>query len=369
MRLSPEQEALREELRAWLAASFEERFKEPGAEAARAWQRRLHEGGWGAPAWPREFGGRASGPIENQIFMGELEEVGAARPMTVIGVGWAGPAIIAHGSARQKQTLLPRILDGSDIWCQLFSEPDAGSDLAGLRTRAEKRAGGWAIKGQKIWTSYAQEADLGILLARTDPASQRQAGITCFAFRMRQPGVEVRPIKQMDGRATFNEVFIDGALARDEDVIGEVGDGWRVAITTLANERVSLAGGAGALWGDGPTLEDLLRLAHTTGTSAAQRQRLASLKVEWEAIRLTRYRVLSGPGSAHLASIGKLASDRWGQQVTELAVDLLGMGGLVEAGEWQRAFLFGPALTIGGGTTEIQRNILAQRALGLPRER
>lgn len=367
--LSADQAALQREMRDWLESNFESRFAEPTPEASRAWQRRLQEGGWGAPTWPVEHGGRGAGPIEAHLIAQELERADAPRPITVIGIGWAGPAIIAHGSPDQKRRLLPRILDGSDLWCQLFSEPDAGSDLAGLRTRAEQKDGRWVLSGQKIWTSFAQEADLGILLARTDPSSVRQAGITSFAFKMRQPGVEIRPIKQMDGRATFNEVFFDGAEAGDEDVIGQVGDGWQVAITTLMSERVGLSSGSGTLWGDGPSLGDLVELASRTGLNAGQRQRLAALKVEWEAIRLTRYRMLSRPRNAHLSSIGKLMSDRWGQKVNELAVELLGPAGLLLDTPWAQPFLFSPALTIGGGTTEIQLDILAQRVLGLPRAR
>jgi len=225
------------------------------------------------------------------------------------------------------------------------------------------------VFGQKIWTRYALESDYGILLARTDAESKRQRGITCFAFPMHGHGerLEIRPIRQMDGRATFNEVFFDGAEIPPGHEIGEVGEGWAVAITTLMNERTNLSTGMGTLWGDGPTLEDLFSLARRSELNAEQRQRVAQLHIVSEAIKLTAYRMLSTNGTA--ASVTKLAADRWGQQVNELAVELMGMDGLLADDHgWQRAFLFAPALTIGGGTTEVQKNILAQRVLGLPRE-
>jgi alkylation response protein AidB-like acyl-CoA dehydrogenase len=365
--LTAEQEALQREVREWAAANLD-RSKVAGALAGRNGQRRLAEGGWGAPAWPVEHGGRAAGPFENHLIAQELAAAGAPGSVAVIGTGWAGPAIIAHGTAAQKERFLPKILSGDEIWCQLFSEPNAGSDLAALSTRAVREGGTWKIHGQKIWTSYARESDYGILLARTDPVSQRQRGITCFAFPMHQPEglLEIRPIRQMDGRATFNEVFFNGASVPDDHVIGEVGGGWAVAITTLMNERTNLSTGLGTLWGDGPTFADLLELARRSELTAAQRQRVAALHITSEAIKLTAYRMLSTNGSA--ASVTKLAADRWGQQVNELAVELLGMEGAVMHDEgFQRAFLFAQALTIGGGTTEVQKNILAQRVLGLPR--
>jgi len=360
LRPTPEQLALRQEIRAWLDANLEPRVE------GRDWQRRLAAGGWGAPAWPVEHGGRGLGPAELAIVDEEMVRSGTPQAIAKIGTGWAGPAIIAHGDDEQKRRFLPSILNGERIWCQLFSEPDAGSDLAGLRTRAERRGDRWIVNGQKIWTSYAVEADFGILLARTDPESRRQAGITFFAFPMRQAGVEIRPIRQMDGRASFNEVFFTDAEIPDGHVIGRVGDGWRVAVTTLMNERTSLSTGAGTLWGAGPSLEDLLTLARTRHLDRLQRQKLAALKIDAEAIRLTSWRMLSTNPLA--ASMAKLAADRWGQRVNELAIELLGMGGVVE-NPWTEAFLFSPALTIGGGTTEVQKNILAQRALGLPRDR
>jgi len=271
--LTVEQEALQREVREWAAANVDS----PTPAAGREWQRRLAEGGWGAPAWPVEHGGRAAGPFENHLIAQELARAGAPGSIAVIGTGWAGPAIIAHGTAAQKQRFLPRILNGDEIWCQLFSEPNAGSDLAALSTRAVREGEGWKIQGQKTWTSYARESDHGILLARTDPNSLRQQGITCFAFPMDQAQdlLEIRPIRQMDGRATFNEVFFNGAEVPDDHVIGEVGGGWSVALTTLMNERTNLSTGLGTLWGDGPTFADLLELARRSALTATQRQRVA----------------------------------------------------------------------------------------------
>jgi len=374
LRLTAAEEALQREVREWARANLEPALK-AGSIAGREWQRRLAEGGWGAPAWPVEHGGRGAGPFESHLIAQELARAGAPGSVAVIGTGWAGPAIITHGSEEMKRRFLPRILNGEEIWCQLFSEPDAGSDLAALRTRGERSGQGWKVYGQKIWTSHAGESDYGILLARTDPESSRQRGISCFAFPMHGHGerLEIRPIRQMDGRATFNEVFFDGAEIPPGHEIGEVGAGWAVAITTLMNERTNLSTGMGTLWGDGPTLDDLFALARRSHLTADQRQRVAQLHVVSEAIKLTAYRMLSTNGTA--ASVTKLAADRWGQQVNELAVELLGMDGLVmdQGGRpasdgWQRAFLFAPALTIGGGTTEVQRNILAQRVLGLPKD-
>jgi alkylation response protein AidB-like acyl-CoA dehydrogenase len=356
-----EQQELRRGLREWLAAHAAER----GA-GGREWQHALAEGGWGAPAWPVEHGGRGLGPVEANIVAEEMARARATRGLAAIGVGWAGPAIIAHGSPEQKRRFLPAILTGVEIWCQLFSEPNAGSDLAGLQTRAERRGDRYVVNGQKIWTSYAGESDYGILLARTDPAAARQGGLSFFAFPMRQKGVEIRPIRQMDGGASFNEVFLSDAEVPAENLVGAEGEGWRVAITTLMNERTNLSMGAGTLWGEGPTLEDLFELARSRELSRPQRQRLAELKVEAEALRLTGWRLLATSPLA--ASMTKLASDRWGQEVNEMAIELLGLEGLV-AGPWQRAYLFSRALTIGGGTTEVQLDILAQRALGLPRQR
>jgi alkylation response protein AidB-like acyl-CoA dehydrogenase len=356
--------ALRRDLREWLAANLEQGPGEVRRTGGREWQRKLAGAGWGAPRWPVEVGGRGFGPLESAIVEEEMARARAPRSIAVIGVGWAGPAIIAHGSQDQKRRFLPRILNGDDVWCQLFSEPDAGSDLAALRTRADRHGDRYVVDGEKIWTSYAEEADFGILLARTDPASDRHAGISCFALPMHQPGVEIRPIRQMDGRATFNQVFFTGAEVPVENLIGAEGGGWPVAISTLMNERTALSTGGGTLWGDGPTLDDVIRLAQKVGTSRVQRQRLAALKVEAEAIRLTGWRMLST--DARAASMTKLAADVWGQQVNELAVELLGMAGALE-GPWVDGFLFARALTIGGGTTEIQKNILAERVLGLPR--
>lgn len=373
--LSPDQTALRDEVRAWARANFTDEFRAGGGESSRRWQAKLAGGGWGAPTWPVEHGGRGAGPIEAHIIATELARAGAPQPISVIGIGWAGPAIIGHGTEVQKRRLLAPMLRGDQIWCQLFSEPDAGSDLAALRTRAELNGGRWVINGQKIWSSYARESDFGILLARTDPDARKHEGITCFAFPMHQLGVEVRPIRQMDGKATFNEVFFTNAQVPVENVIGPVNEGWAVAVTTLMSERVGLSMGAGSLWGSGPTLDDLLALARRSRPDAMQRQRLAALYAQAEAIRLTGYRMLSNaakrgrPGVE--VSVSKLAADRWGQELQELAMDLQGMGGLVTDAEsiWPASFLFAPALTIGGGTTEVQLNILAQRVLGLPRER
>ena len=371
--LSAEQIALRDRVREWVRANLTDELRAAGREASRRWQGKLAEGGWGAPSWPVEHGGLGAGPIEAHIIATELARGGAPQPISVIGIGWAGPAIIGHGTAEQKRRLLRPMLRGEEIWCQLFSEPGAGSDLAALGTRAELRGDRWIVNGQKIWSSYARDSDLGILLARTNPAARKHEGITCFALPMHQKGVDVRPIRQMDGRATFNEVFFADAEVPVGNVIGAVDDGWSVGVTTLMSERVGLSTGAGSLWGSGPTLDDLLALARNSTLDPLLRQRVAALHVESEAIRLTGYRMLSkaarGGRVGVEASVTKLAADRWGQKLQELAMDLQGMAGFIDDPDsmWPSAFLFAPALTIGGGTTEVQLNILAQRVLGLPR--
>jgi alkylation response protein AidB-like acyl-CoA dehydrogenase len=317
----------------------------------------------------------------------ELRRAGVGRPENPIGIGWAGPTLVLAGTGEQQRRWLPGLLDGSEVWCQLFSEPGAGSDLASLSTRAERDGDEWVVSGQKIWTSLARDARYGILLARTDPDAPRHRGISYFVLDMRLPGIDIRPIKQMDGGATFNEVFLDGVRLPAGNLIGDEGDGWRLAKVTLGNERVALSE-EGALWGRGPTVQALVKAVKKAGRplDPVSRQRLAAIYSEAEVLRILRLRMVADllgrpegssrePGPE--ASVRKALADRHGQKLFDLAVDLCGADGMLSRENppqlpglfpWVIGFLFSPALTIGGGTAEVQRNIIAERVLGLPRD-
>ncbi len=367
-----------EEYRGGIRAFIEEHA--PGGKYPADWTHRLATNGYVAPHWPRPWGRDAS-PIEQLVIDEELKRALAPKPMNPIGIGWAGPTLLVAGTPEQQRRYLPGLLDGSEIWCQLFSEPESGSDLASLRTTAVRDGDEYVLNGQKIWTTLAQFARYGILLARTDPDAEPHRGISYFALDMQTPGITVRPIKQMDHDATFNEVFFDNVRIPAADIVGTENDGWRLAKVTLGNERVSLSG-EGALWGIGPTAHDLLDLvrAHGTVTDPIRRQRLAALFIESEILRLIRLRTVSAkvqglePGPE--ASVRKALADEHGQHVMAAAVELAGSGGLLldqgpfgeATGMWAKGYLFSRALTIGGGTSEVQRNILAERILGLPRD-
>jgi alkylation response protein AidB-like acyl-CoA dehydrogenase len=325
--------------------------------------------------------GLGADPIHQLVIDDELRRAGVRRPTNPIGIGWAGPTLLHAGSEEQKQRHLLPILSGEEMWCQLFSEPGSGSDLASLGTRAERDGDEWVVTGQKIWTSLAQMSRFGILIARTDPDAPKHRGISYFVCPMDAPGITIRPIIEMTGVHTFNEVFLDEVRLPASNLVGEVGQGWDLAKVTLGNERVSLSSG-GALWGQGPTVADLLDAVRAAGgvTDPHLRHRLAQLHIDGEVVRLNRLRTVSarvrGEAPGPEASIGKVMSDELGQRVFELAKDLAGPGAmLTDVGPlggpvnlWHHGFLFGPALTIGGGTGEVQRNIIAERALGLPHE-
>ncbi|MGI8754614.1 MAG: acyl-CoA dehydrogenase family protein, partial [Acidimicrobiales bacterium] len=306
---------------------------------------------------------------------------GVGRPSNPIGIGWAGPTLVHAGTPEQQARYLPRLLSGEDIWCQLFSEPGAGSDLADLSTRAVRDGEEWVVNGQKVWTSLAQHSRYGILIARTDPEVAKHRGITYFVCPMDAPGVDIRPITEMTGSQTFNEVFLTDVRLPADALVGEVDHGWELAKVTLGNERVSLSSG-GALWGMGPTGADLLDLVRAQGGSseALTRQRLARLHSTEEILRLIRLRTVSarirGEQPGPEASIRKVLADEHGQEIMGLAKDLTGTAGMrddtgplgAQAGPWPYGFSFAPALTVGGGTGEVQRNILAERVLGLPKD-
>jgi alkylation response protein AidB-like acyl-CoA dehydrogenase len=289
-----------------------------------------------------------------------------------IGEGWVRPTLLAGGTPAQQARWLPGIDDRTTLWCQLFSEPEAGSDLASLRTVAERDGDDYVVNGSKVWSTWANHADWGILLARTDPAAPKHKGISYFALDMGTPGVEVRPLVEMTGGNHFNEVFLTDVRVPVDCRVGAEGDGWRLATVTLANERVSLSEG-GVLWGMGPTSEDLFAELRATGGVAAPhlRQRAAAVYTEMVVLRL-----LAGRRDGPASSIRKVLADEHGQHVTALMLDRRGAHGLLGAAsptlrdedEWAWGFLFSRALTIGGGTGEVQRNVIGERILGLPRE-
>jgi 3-oxochol-4-en-24-oyl-CoA dehydrogenase len=353
----------------------------PGGSYPPDWNTRLARSGFVTPHWPEPWG-LAAGPAE-QLELDELmRALKVPRPMNPIGIGWAGPTLLVAGTDAQQQRWLPGLLDGSEIWCQLFSEPGAGSDLSSLTTRAVRDGDEYVVNGQKVWTTLAHVAQWGILLARTDPDAEAHRGITYFVVDMRAPGIEVRPIVQMTGTHEFNEVFFTDVRVPAANVVGKEHDGWRLAKVTLGNERVSLSG-EGALWGRGPTANDVLQLVRDHGGTrdVLLRQRLAHLYIEAEVLRLIRLRTVSArvrglePGPE--ASVRKAISDEHGQHIMATALELAGTYGLCadrgpygepDRAGWHYGYLYSRALTIGGGTSEVQRNILGEKVLGLPRE-
>ncbi len=361
----------------------------------------LADSGYVVPHWPGPYGLEAE-PMHQLIIDEELRRAGIARPANPIGLGWSGPTILLAGTEEQKATYLPGMLTGEELWCQLFSEPDAGSDLASLATRAERDGDEYVVNGSKIWTSGGHYATYGILIARTDPDVPKHKGISYFICPMDLPGISMTPIVDMTTAHSFNQVFFDDVRIPADLRIGEEGDGWRLAKVTLSNERVSLSS-AGSLWGEGPSAAMLIDLVRDSGGVAdpRMRQRVAALHCEAEVLRLNRLRTLSarlaGKTPGPEASIQKAMADEHGQHVMELAKELAGTDGMVAGSGprgdlpgsgrrgatevnferdafadvdpiWHYGFLFSPALTLGGGTFAVQRNIVAEMVLGLPRE-
>lgn len=371
--LPSEDDPRRAEVRGWIA----DHPDATGVELAAA--------GYVAPHWPAPYGLDAD-PITQLIIDAELKDAGIRRPNNPIGIGWAGPTLLHAGTPEQQRRWLPGLLSGEDIWCQLFSEPDAGSDLAALSTSATRDGEEWVVNGSKIWTSLGHLARWGILIARTnsDPAVDKHAGITYFVVDMQTPGIEMTPIVEMTGAHNFNQVFFTDARIPDSNRVGEVNKGWSLAKVTLGNERVSLSE-PGALWGMGPTAADLLDAVRAAGSTddPVLRARLASLYIDAEILRLIRLRTLSarikGAEPGPEASVRKIKADEHGQDIMGLAKDLSGAAGLLDGGPgtgplggdpaiWHFGYLFSQALTIGGGTWAVQRNIVAERVLGLPHD-
>ena len=382
---TPEEAAFRAEARAWLEAHAPAHVAAGAAEARAAgadewvqrckdWQRALYDGGWAGITWPKEYGGRGGTSLEQSIFAQEQARFGVPTGVFAVGIGMVGPTLIAHGTEAQKARYLDPLLRGDEVWCQLFSEPGAGSDLAGLSTRAVRDGDEFVVDGQKVWTSGAHHSELGILLARTDPGKPKHRGITYFVVDMATAGIDVRPLRQIDGAAHFNEVFLSGVRIPAANVVGEVDGGWGVALTTLGSERSLIGGGAGGT--AFPTLLELAR-AHGVTHDALRRQEIAAAFTRYELLRFLGYRVQTAlsqhrmPGAE--SSVLKLAYSRHTAATADLAMALTGAAGTLLGGEgvdeaWRQQFLGQWSSRIGGGTDQIQGNVIAERVLGLPRD-
>jgi len=369
------------ELEAELATSSLGRIKlqkQDIVEVGKAWQRKKAENGWACLTWPREYGGRGATPIEKVIWQQEEGVYCRLTQPFQIGEGICGPTVMAYGDEEAKRRYLPKLASGEEIWCQLFSEPAAGSDLAGLRTRAEKKGDNWTVNGQKIWTSGAHYSDYGLLITRTDPSVPKHRGLTMFYLDMKSPGVEVRPIKQANGMQEFNEVYFTDVVVPDSRRLGAVGDGWNVSLTTLMNERMSL--GARLATGFPEIFEFCSNLMTEDGLAIddrATRSKLADWATKASGLKYTSYRAISSlskgerPGPEN--SIGKLVSTIMLQDIAAYAMDLLGAAGVLTGeaeeyarGPFQQMVMSSPSMRIAGGTDEILRNIIAERVLCLP---
>ena len=373
---SESERAFRDELRAWLESHDPgprpvDEDEDAQFEWSRDWQRQLNEGGWAGVHWPREYGGRGATITESAIFFEELGRARRPLPANVLGIVMGGPTLMLWGTDEQKERFLPAILDASEHWCQGFSEPDAGSDLAALKTRAVKEGDDWVVTGQKVWTSGAQWAKWCMLVARTDFDAPKHKGLTYFLMDMEQDGVQVRPLRQITGGAEFNELFLEGARIPDANVIGGVGNGWKVALTTLMNERAGLAFFLQVRMRQ--LLDDVIEEAAGRGLldDPVVADKLADLHVKAEILRLTAYRGLTAiekygqPGPE--GSLTKWLWSETNQQLTQLAADLFGDWAFTAGNRWAYELLRARGNSIEGGTTEILKNIVAERVLGLPR--
>ncbi len=381
---TPEEAAFRAEARQWLEANAAPRGETapPTTEAealerARAWQAKRAAAGYAKITWPKEFGGRAGTPIQQVIYNQEEGKFDVPTGFFDIGLGMCIPTVMTYGKPEALKRYVGPALRGEEVWCQLFSEPSAGSDVAGLRTRAEKDGDDWVINGQKVWTSGAHYSDFGILLTRTNPDVPKHKGLTMFYIDMKAPGVTVKPIKQINGGANFNEVFFNDLRVSDSQRLGEVGDGWKVALTTLMHERLAVGGGAGSR---GPDAAELLELARSIELedgpairNTGVREKIADVYVRTQGLKYTTYRTMTalsrGQQPGPEASIGKIVSAPKLQEVAGFGMDLQGEAGVLSTGEgseFQASYMWAPGLRIAGGTDEILRNIIAERVLGLP---
>ena len=390
---TPQEASFRAEVRAWIAANAPTElhaelelagYGQPALRsgdvlaASKAWQKKKAQSGWACLHWPEDCGGRGASPIERVIWQQEEGAYAKLASIFLIGQGMIGPTLMAYAQEPHKRRYLPPLASGEESWCQLFSEPVAGSDLAGLRTRAELVGNEWVINGQKIWTSGAHYSDYGMILTRTDPSVVKHDGLTMFFFDMKSPGVEVRPIKQVNGQSGFNEVFFTDLRVPDHQRLGAVGQGWRVSLTTLMNERMSI--GAGMPTGFPDLLDFCCEFDTGDGLAIddpAVRSRLATWAVRTSGLKYTAYRSISALSKGQIPgpenSIGKLVAGQTLQEIAMFALDLQGASGvLVDAAQpsaaarFQAMLLRSPATRIEGGTDEILRNIISERVLGLP---
>jgi alkylation response protein AidB-like acyl-CoA dehydrogenase len=393
---TPAQEAFRQELRSWLAAHVpasakELRHLQPQAAAEdlaflRSWQRRVHEGGWTGISWPKEYGGRGASLVERMIFDQEMAAARAPALLNVLGLEIVGPTIIVHGTEAQKQAHLQHILSGDEIWSQGYSEPNAGSDLASLKTRAIDDGDYFRVTGQKVWTSLAKYADWCLLLVRTNPDAPKHQGLSCLLVDMKSPGVTVKPLRTMTGDSEFNEVYFEEVRVPKSHLLGEKDQGWRVIVTSLMFERQGL--GFYFTFAQRRYYEELVETARRTQrygqpvvADAHIRQKLAQSYIECELLKLNNYRALTrllrGNPPGPEGSLPKLQWAETNQKMQELAVDLQGSYGQLYQGDahatndgyWQYGYIRARANSIEGGTSEIQRNIIAERVLGLPKGR
>lgn len=379
-------DAFRDEVRDWLDANLTEEFRELGTGSEFrandwptrvAWEQAMGRGGWVGLSWPTEFGGRAATALEELVFAEEYAQSGAPTRAGTFGEGLLGPTLVHFGTPAQKERFLPPILAGTEIWCQGFSEPGAGSDLAALSTKARLAGDEWVVDGQKVWTSQAQLSDWIFVLARTgsEPGEARHRGISFFLLPLDQPGIEIRPLVDMAGGEHFCEVFFDGARTSSDLIVGHPGDGWQIAMATLGFERGTAF--VGQLRRYAAEFQRVVELARSRGLTSEPivRDRLARLKIGLELMRFGAYRTISAlvrngrPGPE--ASIGKLQWSQWHQELAELSIDLLGAQGVVwdpALYQMQHAFIFSRAHTIYAGSSQVQRNIIGERVLGLPKE-
>ena len=392
LNLTPQETKFRDELRAWLntnvPSDWETHRLNDSMEARfhflRAWQKRVYEAGWAGVAWPKEYGGRGASLMEQVIFTEEMARAGAPPLANVLGLALIGPTIIAYGTPAQKTRYLAHILSGDEIWCQGFSEPNAGSDLAGLRTEARPDGDHLVVNGQKVWNSYGWAAHWCALVTRSDPDSQRHKGLTYLLVDMKSPGVEVRPLRQLTGESEFTELFFRNVRVPAENVLGAVGDGWNVALGTLAHERATL--GVSAQIAMRRQLDRLVELSrgmrrngHTAAEDPLVRQKLAQSYIENEVLRLNQMRAVSkmvqtgapGPEGSILKIGWSEANQRFqaaAQEILGPYAQLTGGSGLaIDNGAWSYAYLRSRGNTIEAGTSEIQRNIIGQHVLGLPK--
>lgn len=385
---TPEQAEFRQRVRQWLDANAERRTDklyrgqegEAAYQAAKDWYARKAEAGFACLTWPKEYGGAGLSPIYDVIWSQEVENYVTSDAYFVIGIGNCGPAIQHFAEEEAKLELLPRMASAEDVWCQLFSEPSAGSDVAGLRTRAERRGDDWVVNGQKIWTSGAQYSDYGVVLTRTDPTVSKYRGLTMFMIDMRQPGVEVRPIKQMDGGQHFNEVFFNDAVIPDRYRLGEIGGGWTGALTVLMSERLAISGVQPTGF---PQFLDLVKKLEIDGQPIADdplvRRNLATWYSQYAGLQAANKRMITAVAKGGIAgaeaSMGKLIGAVMNQEIANFTCQVLGPAGVVhdetlspDKGHFQHTVLFSPGVRLAGGTDEVMRNIIAEQVLGLPQE-